>query len=98
MILANQKLTKEQIERIERKSDFYACTEGELEIFNLIIDCKLFQPITEKDVPLRNYGIAKLTELGLTQEDKLRKAIHEMLLHPVMDVKKKIGDTGNGND
>lgn len=92
MILENQKLTKEQVERIERKCDFYNCEEGELEIFNLMVDAKLFQVISEKDVPLRNYAIQKLTELGFNQEDKIRKAIHEMLRNPVMDAKKKTGE------
>ena len=92
MILDNQALTKEQVERIERKNYFYLCDEGEREIFNLMLDCKLFQPITEKDVPLRNYAIQKLTELGFNQEDKIRKAIHEFLMHPVLDADRKTGD------
>jgi len=92
MILENQALKKEQIERIERKCDFYRTDEGELEIFNLMLDCKLFQPITENDVPLRNYGIQRLTELGFNQEDKIRKVIHWMLDHPVLDIKLKTGE------
>lgn len=92
MILERQKLTKEQVERIEEMSEFYANERGEKEIFNLMLDCKLFQPITEADVPLRNYAIQRLTEIGLNQEDKIRKAIHEMLQIPVMDVKNKIGE------
>ena len=92
MILANQKLTEGQVERIQRKCKFYECAEGEIEIFNLMLDAKLFQPITEKDVPLRNYAIQRLTELGFNQEDKIRKAIHEFLRHPVLDVKEKTGD------
>lgn len=99
MILKNHKFTKEQVRRLERKSRFYACDEGELEIFNLIYDAKLFDIIkTEEELAVRNYAIQKLTELGLTQEDKIRKAIHEMLIVPVMDVKHKIGDSANGND
>lgn len=92
MILANQKMTEAQVKRIERKSLFYATEEGEKEIFNLMLDCKLFQPITEKDVPLRNYAIQRLTEIGLNQEDKIRRVIHEMLSIPVMDVETKLGD------
>lgn len=92
MILENQTLKKEEVERIERKCDFYRTDEGELEIFNLMLDCKMFQPITEKDVPLRNYGIQRLTELGFNQEDKIRKVIHWMLDHPVLDIKRKTGE------
>lgn len=92
MILQNQKITKEQVNRIEELCDFYNCDRGEAEIFNLMLDCKLFQPITEKDVPLRNYAIQKLTELGFNQEDKIRKAIHDMLRTPVMDAKNKTGE------
>ena len=92
MVLIDQKIPEKQIERINRKCDFYLCEEGEIEIFNLMLDAKLFQPISEKDIPLRNYAIQKLTELGFNQEDKIRKAIHEFLRHPVLDVKEKTGD------
>lgn len=93
MILEDQKLTKEQVKRIQRKVFFYKCEEGEREIFNLLLDGKLFQPIEEKDVPLRNYAIQKLTELGFNQEDKIRKVIHIMLDMPaVLDEERKIGD------
>ena len=92
MILEDQKLTNEHVERIEELCNFYACARGETEIFNLMLDGKLFQPIEEKDVPLRNYAIQKLTELGFNQEDKIRESIHWMLTHPVLDAKNKIGD------
>ena len=97
MILADQKLEKEQIKRTEEICRFYQCERGENEIFNLIIDAKLLQPISEKDVPLRNYAIAKLTELGFNQEDKIREVIDWMLKHPVLDAKGKTGES-NGND
>ena len=92
MVLVDQKLTKEQVERLKELCAFYECERGELEIFNLLLDAKLFQPISEKDLPLRNYAVQKLTELGFNQEDKIRKAIHWMLEHPVLDVKEKTGD------
>lgn len=98
MILKEQRLTIAEVDRIERKSGFYATQEGETELFNLMLDCKLFQPIGVEDVPLRNYAIQKLTELGLNQEDKIRKAIHEMLMNPVLDLKAKIGEKVDGND
>lgn len=97
MILTEQKLPTEQIERVERKMAFYNTPEGELEIFNLIMDAKLFEICTEKDLPLRNYAIAKLTELGFNQEDKIRKVIHDMLQMPaVLDRKHK--EISDGND
>jgi len=84
MILKGHKVTKAQVERLERKLAFYSQPEGELELFNLMLDAKLFQPITEKDIPLRNYAIGRLTELGLNQEDKLRKLLHEALEMPAV--------------
>ena len=97
MILASQKVTKEQVERLERKMAFYCSDEGEKEIFNLMRDAKLFEICTESDLPLRNYAIAKLTELGFNQEDKIRKVIHEMLLMPaVLDREHK--EITDGND
>ena len=92
MILENQTITRSQIERIEELDGFYLCDRGEKEIFNLILDSKLLQPITEKDIPLRNYAVQRLTELGFNQEDKIRKVIHWMLEHPVLDAKRKTGD------
>lgn len=92
MILENQAITMEQVDRIRELDDFYLCDRGEKEIFNLILDSKLLQPITEKDVPLRNYAVQRLTELGFNQEDKIRKAIHWMLENPVLDSKRKTGD------
>lgn len=97
MILANEILTKEQIKRIEDLSRFYQSERGENEIFNLMLDAKMFQPITEADVPLRNYAIQKLTELGFNQEDKIREVIDWMLKHPVLDAKSKTGES-NEND
>lgn len=97
MILQDRKFTKEQIERLERKMAFYNTEEGEREIFNLLVDAKLFEICTAEDLPLRNYAIAKLTELGFNQEDKIRKVIHEMLQMPaVLDRKHK--ETSDGND
>lgn len=98
MILADIKIPTEQIERIERKLAFYRCEEGEIELFNFMVDAGMFEIINdEKKLALRNYVIARLTELGLNQEDKLRKAIHEMLYWPaVLDRERK--ETRNGND
>lgn len=92
MILANQKLTEESVERVEELCAFYNCERGEKEIFNLLLDCKLFQTITEKELVMRNYAIQRLTELGFNQEDKIRKVIKWMLDHPVLDADSKIGD------
>lgn len=98
MILDDVKFTTSQIERIERKVAFYNTEEGEKEIFNLLVDAKLFEIIrTDEELAVRNYAIAKLTELGFNQEDKLRKVIHEMLQWPaVLDRKHK--ETSDGND
>jgi len=97
MILENQKIPAEQIDRLERKMAFYNTEEGEREIFNLIMDAKLFEVCTEKDIPLRNYAIVKLTELGFNQEDKIRKVIHDMLQMPaVLDREHK--EISDGND
>ena len=84
MILKGQAVTKGQVDRLERKLAFYSQPEGELELFNLMVDAKFFSEITEKDVPLRNYALRKLTELGLNQEDKLRKLLHEALQMPAV--------------
>lgn len=98
MVFADEKITKEQFERINRKKNFYNCDEGKKELFNLMLDCKMFQPISEKDVPLRNYGLQKLTELGFNQEDKIRDLINYMLNLPaVLDFEYK-EQTSNGND
>lgn len=97
MILEKQTLKKEEVERIEELCDFYRTDRGEMEIFNLMLDCKMFQPISEKDVPVRNLALQKLTELGFNQEDKIRKVIHWMLDHPVLDIKRKTGES-DGND
>lgn len=97
MILAEQKFQKETINRLQRKMNFYNCEEGEKEIFNLIVDAKLFEICTAEDLPLRNYAIGKLTELGFNQEDKIRQVIHEMLQMPaVLDMEHK--ETSDGND
>ena len=84
MILSGQKVTDVQVERLERKLAFYSQPEGELELFNLMLDAKFFREISEKDVPLRNYAVRKLTELGFNQEDKLRKLLHEALNMPAV--------------
>ena len=97
MVLVTQKFPKEAIERVERKMAFYNCEEGEKEIFNLIVDAKLFEVIKPEELPLRNYAVAKLTELGFNQEDKIRKIIHEMLQwSAVLDREHK--ETSDGND
>lgn len=97
MILQDKKFTTAQIERLERKIAFYNSEEGEREIFNLLVDAKLFDICTAEELPLRNYAIVKLTELGFNQEDKIRKVIHEMLQMPaVLDRKHK--ETSDGND
>jgi hypothetical protein len=99
MILGDVKFTKGQIETLQEKIDFYSCDRGEKELFNLLVDAKLFDICTEKDLPLRNYAIVKLTELGFNQEDKLRRVIHEMLQWPaVLDMKHKLKETSDGND
>ena len=104
MITNKSVLRRSQINRMKRKIKFYNCEEGELEIFNLMFDAKMFDVIkTEEELARRNYALGRLTELGFNQEDKIRKVIHELLSMPaVLDEQdKKIeNDTGetNGND
>lgn len=104
MITKNTPLKKSQIARMNRKIKFYNCQEGELEIFNLMFDAKMFDVIkTDEELARRNYAIGRLTELGFNQEDKIRKIIHELLSMPAVldeDGKKIVDDTGetNGND
>lgn len=81
MISDKKYFTIKEVDRIEELSDFYATDRGEKELFNLMLDAKLFDVIkTPEELAVRNYAIAKLTELGLNMEFKIRKAIHEMLL------------------
>ena len=97
MILDSQKFTEEQIERLDRKMEFYDSDEGEREIFNLMRDAKLFEECRPEDLPLRNYAIRKLTELGFNMEFKIRKAIHDMLQEHVPAERVRTGDI-YGND
>jgi len=97
MILDSQMLTKEQNDRLERKMLFYRTDEGEKEIFNLMRDAKLLESCTPEELPLRNYAIAKLTELGFNMEFKVRKAIHDMLQEHVPEERVGKGDI-YGND
>jgi len=98
MIFSEQKFTKKQFDYINEKKNFYNSDVGEKEIFNMMLDCKMFQPITEADVPLRNYALQRLTELGFNQEDKVRMVIKYMLNLPaVLDFEHK-EKTSNGND
>ena len=97
MILDSYKLTAEQVERLEKKIEFYNNDEGEKEIFNLMVDARLFEECRPEDLPLRNYAIKKLTELGLNMEFKIRKAIHDMLQQGIPKERIKQGDI-YGND
>lgn len=84
MLTNKTPLKRSQIKRMQKKIDFYRCEEGEKEIFNLMLDARMFDVCTEKELPLRNYAMAKLTELGFNQEDKIRKVIHELLAMPAV--------------
>lgn len=97
MILDSQRFTERQIEHLDRKMDFYNSDEGENEIFNLMRDAKLFEVITADELPVRNYAIQKLTELGFNMEFKIRKAIHDMLQEHVPIERVITGDI-YGND
>lgn len=81
MITDKKKFSRKEVERINELEDFYSTDRGEKEIFNLMLDAKLFEIIhTPEELAVRNYAITKLTEIGLNMEFKIRKAIHEALL------------------
>lgn len=92
MILTKQKFSKKDIEHREHKKAFYDCEEGEIEIFNLMFDGGLFRDIKPEEIPARRLVLARLTEIGLLDEDKIRWMIHKMLhdLPAVMNEDDKI--------
>lgn len=72
-------LSKELIEYRVRKRDFYNSEEGLRELFNFLLDHKVFDLLTEQDIEVHNLGIKKLEELGLLDEGRVRDMLRTML-------------------
>lgn len=71
----NRLLNDERIKHRERVRSVYATENGQKELFNLILDCGLFEVIDSDRLATRNWAIKKLEEIGILDEDVIRGLI-----------------------
>ena len=67
--------TDENIAHRERVRNVYRTEDGRKELMNLIVDSGVFSDIPSERLPLRNYAIKKLEEMGMLDEVIVRKLI-----------------------
>lgn len=53
----------------------FSTPEGQELLINILMDHQMFQKIDEKTLPLRNYGINLLTELGFFEPAVVKKLV-----------------------
>ena len=69
------RFTNERIAHRDRVRKVYSTPEGRQELFNLLVDSKVFSDMNSDRLPLRNYAIKKLEEMGMLDEVIVRHFI-----------------------
>ena len=67
--------TDENIAHRARVRNVYRTEDGRKELMNLIVDSGVFSDISSDRLPLRNYAIKKLEEMGMLDEVIVRRLI-----------------------
>jgi hypothetical protein len=61
----------------------YRTVEGKHELVRMLADLGVFREITEDELPLRNYGIRKLEELGFLDIEMIEAVVDFLFRQPV---------------
>ena len=69
------RLSEKVIEHRKRVRSVYSTSEGRQELFNMILDCGLLEPIDADRLAMRNYAVKKLQEMGMLDEDVIKSVI-----------------------
>lgn len=67
--------TNEIIAHRDRVRNVYRTDDGRKELMNLLVDSGVLSDISSDRLPLRNYAIKKLEEMGMLDEIIVRKLI-----------------------
>lgn len=73
----NKLLKDKVIAHRKRVRSVYSTTEGQQELFNIIFDCGLLEPITGEQLACRNWAVKKLQEMGMLDEVVIKRLIKE---------------------
>lgn len=71
----NRMMNDEAIAHRERVRRVYSTSDGQKELFNMILDCGILQVIDESRLATRNYAIKKLEEMGILDERVIKNLI-----------------------
>lgn len=85
MILDSETLTNSQIIFRQDVRNAYNSPDGKRELFRLLTDIGMFRPITAEELPLRNYGIQKLTDLGFLDENVIYDTLCDLFNKPLLN-------------
>ena len=73
------RLNRQIIEHRMRVRSVYSTPEGRQELFNLILDSGLLEPIGADRLAMRNYAIKKLQEMGMLDEAVIKGILRSWL-------------------
>ena len=83
MIPKSIRLTKANVLHRLRVRSSYSTVEGRMELMRLLLDLGAFREITAEELPLRNFAIRKLEELGFLDEHTVEETIHFLFQTPI---------------
>jgi hypothetical protein len=75
----------------------YGTPEGRAELFRLLTDLGLFREIRPEELPLRNYAIRKLEELGFLDVEMIGQTIDWLFRQP-LTLRRTVEEKGLDND
>lgn len=83
MIVKQVKFTNEDMIHRSNVRSVYKTAGGKQELIRLLADLGVFREITPEELPLRNYGIRKLEELGFLDIEMIESAIDHLFDLPI---------------
>ncbi|WP_319758440.1 hypothetical protein [uncultured Sphaerochaeta sp.] len=97
MITKHTKLTNEDmLHRAEVRKAFNT-GDGRAELTRILADLGMFREIKPEELPLRNYGIRKLEELGFLDIEVIVEVVNHMFSLPLA-LRPTVEETGEAYD
>ena len=97
MITRHTKLSNEDMLHRHAVRKAYNTAEGRQELVRLLTDLGTFREITADELPLRNYGIRKLEELGFLDIEVIVEVVNFLFSLPLA-LRPTVEETGEVTD
>ncbi len=83
MISKNIRFTNEDMMHRTKVRSVYKTENGRAELLRFLLDMGVFREITVEQLPLRNYAIHRLEEMGILDEEAIVELVDFMVDLPI---------------